>query len=355
MSAAGVTCLNSRFFPALIASFLYACIVPAAIRLRMGPQGWHWIWNDPAFGFFMVLVFPFAAAIFACLIDLSLVQKTLKLKSKHFVVLCIYSLMLVFVGYGAYLDMVNQCSDMNQCRVRQPYMFKDAAKMNRLAQLHDQTFKSGTFDIGVVEYRKASVSNKDDLSPTMFWIFIVCNFVNVAFAVSVFCYILLASIDEIVDPATNQLKPKEIDDRTANHLVYVITAFAIWFPCRAYADWYMNLNHMSWMATYEAAWVLLFLLFMACVILAIKMVEGTLFHKFVVPASAFSAVIGALAAFRPELLSRSALALSGFDPIFRGALALIALSLLYYVSTIVHHPSPQVPTQPKPEFSILNE
>jgi hypothetical protein len=338
MNSANLTCLNSRFLPTLVITFLYACIVPAAIRLRMGHQGWHWIWNDLAFGFFMMGVLPFAAAIFACLVDLSLLRKALIVKSKQFVVLCIYAFMMVLVSFGVYSDMMNECKNAEQCRVRQPYMFKDVVKMNRLAELHDQTFKTDAFDTGVAEYRKASLSNKSDLSSAMFWLFIVCNFLNVGFAVTVFCYILLASVDEVDELADGTSKYKQIDDRTANHLVYVITALAIWFPCRAYSDWYMNLNHMSWLSSYAAAWVLFALLVAACIVLAVRMVDGTLFHKFAIPAGAISAVIAALAAFKPVLLSRTALALSGFDPIYLGGFALIAIALLYYISTVVHHP-----------------
>jgi hypothetical protein len=46
----------SRFLPALILSFGYACIVPVSILVKMHSAGWHWIWNDTAYGFSMLLV-----------------------------------------------------------------------------------------------------------------------------------------------------------------------------------------------------------------------------------------------------------------------------------------------------------
>jgi len=131
-----VICLNKRFLWALVIVLLYACIIPASIRMRMGPDGWHWIWNDLAFGFFMVGVFPFAVAVFSCIVNPQLLRKVIRFPSKQFAVLVLYGTMLFLLVFGV-------ISDLNDShRARQPYMVKDNARMARLAQLHDQAFKS---------------------------------------------------------------------------------------------------------------------------------------------------------------------------------------------------------------------
>jgi hypothetical protein len=118
--------------------------------------------------------------------------------------------------------------------------------------------------------------------------------------------------------------------------VFVIVSMAVWFPCRAYAEWYMNLSDMSWINTYQAAWVLAFLLLVACVILAVKMTSGSFYQRFVIPDGAISAVLAVLAAFRPQLLSKVALDLSSFQPVFKTGFALIVVALLFYISSSIH-------------------
>src|SRR5438067_237430 len=68
----------SRFLPALIVSWLYAMVVPVAILTRVGAPGWLLIWNEPAFGFFMVTIFPFTVAVFSCVIRIDLLKQALR-------------------------------------------------------------------------------------------------------------------------------------------------------------------------------------------------------------------------------------------------------------------------------------
>jgi hypothetical protein len=120
-----------------------------------------------------------------------------------------------------------------------------------------------------------------------------------------------------------------------NHLVFVLAA-AVWFPSRGYADWFINLGDFTWISTYQAAAVMLFLFTIGCIILALRMVEGTLYHRFVLPAGAISAILAAIAAFKPHWLSKTALTLEAYDPIYRIGLALIVVALLYYISSTIH-------------------
>jgi hypothetical protein len=118
---------------------------------------------------------------------------------------------------------------------------------------------------------------------------------------------------------------------------FVISTLAVWFPCRAYEDWYINLSDVSWIATYQAAWILLVLLVAASVMLAAKMVEGTLYHRYVIVAGAVSAVITAFAAFKKgKLLTDAALNVVAFDPTFKAGFVLIAAALLFYLSSSIH-------------------
>jgi hypothetical protein len=306
-----------RFVPILVAVFLYALIVPIAILARMGSGGWRWIWNDPAFGFFMIAVFPFAVAVFSCIVDSALLRDSVNHLSRLNVAPVLYLIMLVVLIRGVYLDFYDEH------RLRQPYLLADGSKMMEMATLHNHVFDNKGFESGRKLYEDG-IRNVA-LSKPMTRLYMISNFFNVVFGVSVFCYLFLLT-----------LKPERIDERTCNHFVFVISTLAVWFPCRAYADWYINLSDVSWIGTYQAAWILLILLVVGCAMLAAKMVEGTLYHRYVIVAGAISAIITGLAVFKGKLLSSAALNIAAFDPTFKVGFVLIAAALLFYLSNSVH-------------------
>jgi hypothetical protein len=318
-----VTC--SRFRPALLIAGLYGALVPAAILIRLGKAGWHWVWNEPAFGFFMVIVFPFAVAVFSCIVQPEFLREAVARTSWLNLAPLLYAGMLVVLSRGVYLDLNDPSfSGPTPTRLRQPYMLAGAQEMRDVAALHDKIFTIRQFDEShISEYRRRVAGLP--LSRPMSYLFMACNFINVGFGISVFSYIFLLT-----------LRPEKIGETTCNHLVYVLSVSAIWFPCRAYAEWYMNLRDTSWIGTYAAYWVILALLAAACVMLAIKMVQGTLYQRYVVPVGVISGILGALAAFKGVWLSRTALVLESFDPIYKSGLVLIAFALLSYLSMSVH-------------------
>lgn len=306
-----------RFVPVFVITLVYALIVPVSILARMGRDGWHWVWNEPAFGFFMVAVFPFSVSVFSCVVDVELLRSSVRRVSRLNVPVIIYAVMLLVLFRGVFLDFYDGH------RTRQPYLLADHSTMVELARLHDGVFSTENFAVGGPQY-KAGIASQP-LSRSMSRLYMICNFLNVAFGVSVFCYIFLLT-----------LSPGKIGERTCNHLVFVISTLAIWFPCRAYADWYMNLTDLSWISWYQAAWLMLILLIAGCIMLAAKMVEGTLYHRYVIVAGAVSATIVGLAAFKKPLLTRIALNIVTFDPTFKVGFVLIATAFLFYLASSVH-------------------
>jgi len=284
----------------------------------MRSAGWRWVWNETAFGFFMLLIFPFAVAVFSCVVDVDLVKRAFTRWSKLTIPLLIFAVMIFVLPRGVYLDM------MDSNRVRQPFMFRGADKMNELNKIHIEGFRSKDFSKAAQDYRKAATTGNTELSATMETIFLVSNALNVSFGIVVFCYILLAAV------------AGKIGADICNHLVFVLMAMAVWFPSRAYADWFINLTDFSWISTYAAAWVLVGLFVVAAVILALRMNEGSLYHRFVLPTGVLSAILGAIAALKPAWLGKGAMAVEGYDPIFRIAFATIVVGLLYYISSVVH-------------------
>jgi hypothetical protein len=258
----------SRFLPALIIAFVYACVAPISILAKMHSAGWHWVWNDTVYGFFMLMVFPFAVAVFSCAVDVSLITRAVTNLSKITVPVLIFAIMIALLPNGIHKD------SLDPHRVSQPYMFRDASKIAELDAIHERAFASKDFGKETTAYRLAASDTKA-LSQAMERVFFVCNFINVGFAIAVFCYILLVSIEG------------KIGADVCNHLIFVLVAMAVWFPCRAYADWYINLTDLSWLPNYAAAAVLGVLFIGAGVILALRMVEGSLYHRFAVPGGCY--------------------------------------------------------------------
>ncbi|HLK03270.1 MAG TPA: hypothetical protein VKT53_02435 [Candidatus Acidoferrum sp.] len=319
----------SRFLPALILAFLYACIAPTSILLRMGSAGWRWVWNDLAFGFFMLLVFPFAVAVFACVVDTKLLKESATHISKLSVPVFMFVAMMLLMPKMVWMDEWNfDVVKTEAHRLPQPYMYSDRSKMRELDLFHEQALRTKDLRQGTAEYRERSMEGNVRPSRAMLAIFLVSNFLNVGFGVSVFCYILLVSV------------AGKIGADICNHLIFVLGALAVWFPCRVYADWFINLGDLSWIASYEAAVVILALFAVACIILALRMVDGTLYHRFVVPLGAISAVATTIIALKRDWLSKGALIFEGYDPVFRIGFAIVAVALLYYISSTIHQKTP---------------
>lgn len=314
----------SRFLPALAIAFVYATIAPISILLRMGSSGWRWILNDTAFGFFMLIAFPFAVAVFSCVVDLRLIKRSFTELSVLTFPLIQFVVMLAVLSWGVYLDLVDAPTAGESHRIRQPYMFQDTAKMRELVDLHTKGFASKDLPKAAAEYKQRATAGDMHWARAMFVIFFASNFFNVAFGIAVFCYIVLASV------------AGRIGADVCNHLVFVLAALALWFPCRMYADWFINLSDFSWLASYAAAWILLVLFVVGAFVLALRMNEGSLYHRFVIPTTVISAVLAALAAWKAPLLTKIAIAFEGYHPIFRMSFALIVISLLFYVSSTIH-------------------
>jgi hypothetical protein len=308
----------SRFYPTLAIAFVYALVIPSSILLRMGASGWAWILNDPAWGLFMLAVFPFAVAVFCCIVDVELLMRSVTNLSQLTGIVVILAAMLLVVARGVVSDM------RDTHRARQPYMLSDSHEMDRLAKLHADAFESGGSTLNAESYVAQARLPINKLNSNMVRLFSICNFINVSFGVFVFCYILLASVNG------------PIARKSCNHMIFTLVALATWFPMRAYADWFINLTDMSWVSTYAAAWVMALLLVVSCFILAMRMLKGSLYKQLAIPAASVSAVIAAIAAIKPAILSRAALAIARFDPIYTVGLALALISFLYYASMSVH-------------------
>jgi hypothetical protein len=316
----------SRFLPALLITFAYAWIIPVAILLRMHSAGWQWISNDFAFGFFMLLVFPFAVAVFSCAVDVNLLKRAITPPlTKITIPVAIFVIMLFMMPRMVYRDLRDvNCRNLAIHRVQQPYMYQDATKMKQLGQLHEQAFRSSDLQKASEAYRAKTCEGNNNDSTAMLVIFFICNFMNVGFGVTVFCYILLVSVEG------------QIGTTVCNHLVFVLAALAVWFPSRVYADWYINLGDLSWIPKYQAAAVISLLFIAGSVILALRMVEGTLYHRFALAAGGITAIGGAIAAIKYDLFKKIAATLEQYDPIFRVGFALIFVAFLYYTSSTIH-------------------
>jgi hypothetical protein len=148
----------SRFLPALAIAFAYSSIAPIGILVRMGTSGWRWILNDTAFGFFMPIVFPFAVAVFSCVVDVRLIKRSFCGLSVLTFPLILFLVMLAVLPWGVYLDLVDAPTAGEAHRIRQPYMFQDTAKMRELIGLHTKGFESKDLPKAAAEYKERATA-----------------------------------------------------------------------------------------------------------------------------------------------------------------------------------------------------
>lgn len=198
-----------RFKPALIIVFLYACPAPLTIWLRMRSASFYWIGNETAFCFFMLFIFPFAVAVFACVFQPFLLVEALRTRSRRLIPMAVFVIGLCVHGLAVNSDMwpTNMASTQVQ-RLRQPYMVRDKVLMGQLDATHKAAFAANSVPSminGKQQYvsllTQNAVPGKSEplLSIPMVIAFEFFNFVNVGFGILLLCYIIFLAIPAPVD------------------------------------------------------------------------------------------------------------------------------------------------------------
>src|SRR5260370_15414194 len=154
--------------------------------------------------------------------------------------------------------------------------------VKKLDSIHREGFLTGEMKTHAAEYGKlikegappSDPMKGSSLSTPMLAAIGIFNFINVAIGVAVFCYIWLLATP-VRNPDGSAIAEK-IPERVTNHLIFTVTAFGLWFPCRAYADWHMNFASVDWIKNYAAYMVLGILLVGCCFIIGFNMAAGSL-------------------------------------------------------------------------------
>jgi hypothetical protein len=347
--------LCSRFKPALLITFLYACLAPLTILLRMRGAAFYWIGNETAFCFFMLFVFPFAVAVFSCAFQVQLFAEAVRTRSQRIMPIAAFVIALCLLSVGVKDDMWPPPTTVNQVqRLRQPYMVRDAKLMWQLHSIHRSAFATNDLDNGKRQYvsllRQNLAANSADpsLSMPMVAAFELFNFINVGFGVLVLCYIIFLAIP--VAPSPGQPVSDKIDERVTNHLIFVVTALFLWIPCRIYADWHMNFATFDWWSSYTALLTIVIGLVACCFVLGFNMASGSLYKRFVVPAAAMATVCGIVFAWKPGVIAIVAQKFSLWPTAFKISAGFIFCFVLWYVADTVHQvvvqPAPPSPAKP---------
>ncbi len=330
----------TRFVRTIFVAFAYACLEPLLIIIIMGSAGWYWILNDTAFGFFMMFVFPFAIAAFACVFDPSVVKGAIRPFSRRTVPIIVFGLLMAVLARGVHNDIKQTLTLADGQRLPQAYMFRDSAIRTQLNSVYAQAFKSHQLNSGLAEYRKV-LSHNPPPSTLMIGAISIFNFINAGCGVAVFCYVWLLATP-LRGP--DGLRQEKIPPDVTNHLIFTITAFAVWFPCRAYADWHMNFGTVDWLRSYTAAIVLAVMLLACCFIVGFNMAAGSLYARFVAPVGVTASLLGAVAAWKPWVLPSIARSFSSWDAVFQIATGMLFCIVVFYVSSTIHQYSSCVPT-----------
>jgi hypothetical protein len=340
----------SRFKPALIVAFFYACLAPLAIWLRMRSASFYWIGNETAFCFFMLFIFPFAVSVFACVFQPSLLVEALRTRSGRLMPMVAFAIGLCVLGLGVKNDMsATLASATHVQRLRPPYMVRDKALMWQLNTIHRTAFAENDMTAGKQQYvsllMQHSAPRQADppLSIPMVAAFEFFNFVNVGFGVLLLCYIIFLAIP--VSSGNHQPASGKIDE--------TITALFLWFPCRVYADWHMNFATFNWWSSYTALLVIVIGLCACCFVLGFNMVSGSLYTHFVVPAGAFATVCGVVFAWKPAIIAAVAQYFAAWPTVSKVSVGLIFCLVLWYVADTVHQVSTPAPVVPSVDRTNL--
>ena len=336
----------SRFKPVLLITFVYACLAPLTIWLRMRSSAFYWIGNETAFCFFMPFIFPFAVAVFACAFQPQLLLDALRTRSNRVVPIAVFVIALFLHGVGVLQDMNPPASAVNEVqRLRQPYMVRDAGLMWRLDSIHRTAFATNSLTNGrqlyttlLREHRAANQADPVLLKPTVA-AFDLFNFINVGFGILLFCYVIFLAIP--VERAVGLPVSDKIDEPVTNHLIFVVTALFLWIPCRIYADWHMNFGTFDWWSSYTALFIIVIGLVACCFVLGFNMASGSLYKRFVIPAAALTPACGIVFAWKPTVIAAVARNFSAWPTASKIALGLMFCSVLWYIASTVHQTAAQ--------------
>lgn len=279
--------------------------VSVSIKLRHSPADiLRWLKNNPAFNFYVLLIFPLGVSLFYVeIVDSDKISKVLKVLKQYWYM---GGVLLIFVALG----LIAAFDDLGRKFV-EPYMFKDH---------HDPLLKErwGRNRLRVLRRRMHSQAPDEEENATVLtefqekvskdystqfrafknlrglikrgsicaWITLMLNSLIGVFVASAFFYLSVIVLG---------------NDKASDRLLVIAGLLVLWFPIRIYSDWYLHFYSLRWLKKYYTFWFLLILTMVAYLFLFLKsMNPGVKSFSFI--GSGLLALLGIIGKFKPEWL-----------------------------------------------------
>jgi hypothetical protein len=305
----------------------------------MGAAGWKWIVNDPAYTFFCIFLLPFVAAAFSCRIEISFLKRLLRPSG-------LSVLLWVILGIGVSSAVVYAFRDVARPPVP-PFMFADERRTG-LDALHEQILSMVFHEDSEEQrkeqedaYRKIATGNGTMAKSASYYTIALTSALNGMFVVFIGWYLFCEAMI---------LGRQAVND---DHVTFIITVLALWFPCRAYAEWYRDFGSMRWMENYDIFWVLAMLLVMMILVLklASEVQTGMLVSNLRWVSVILVSGIAALAKIKPEIIKEALRGIYNFGVLFQITLGLMCVSFLLFVFNSIHIVAADSSQKPAPSGS----
>jgi len=278
--------------------------VSVSIKLRHSPADiLRWLKNNPAFNFYVLLIFPLGVSVFVEIVDWDKVSKVLK---QHWYM---GGVLVIFVALG----LIAAFDDLGRKFV-EPYMFKDHHDpllkerwgRNRLRvlrrRMHSQAPDEGKNATVLTEFQE-KVSKDYSTQFRAFknlrglikrgsicaWITLMLNSLIGVFVASVFFYL------SVIVLGNDEGEWIKVSDRA----LVIAGLLVLWFPIRIYSDWYLHFYSLRWLKKYYTFWFLLIVTVVAYLFLFLKSMNlGVKSFSFI--GSGLLALLGIIGKFKPE-------------------------------------------------------
>lgn len=285
--------------------------VSVSIKLRRSPADiLRWLKNNPAFNFYVLLIFPLGVSVFVEIVDWEKIPEVMTLEVlKQFWYMG--GVLLIFVAIG----LIAAFDDLGRKFV-EPYMFKNH---------HDSLLKErwGRNRLRVLRRRmRRQASDREEIATVLTefqekvskdysmqfrafknlrglkkrgsicaWITLMLNsLIGVFVASAFFCLGAIVLWHDL-------LKRPDASDS----LLVIAGLLVLWFPIRIYSDWYLHFYSLRWLKKYYTFWFLLILAMVAYLFLFLEsMNPGVKSFSFI--GSGLLALLGIIGKFKPEWL-----------------------------------------------------
>jgi hypothetical protein len=280
------------------------CLVPAGILASMGGRGWRWLANDPTYSLWCLLLLPLAVASFSCHFDETVLRAALRDPNWGLALCGLAAFGIIGIGIVTWEDVTDPR------RPAPPYYFSGRAN-EQLDQLHqyifsfnqsnNQTENKGKPAADIDKERRALREEYDALAraggekTVVYSILAAADCWNAGFVVFVIWYLI----------AQRAITRGRLDLLNNRHLLFIAVILSLWFPFRAYSEWFIRFGSLAALAEYQVMIVCgaLLIIGVSVMVLSSWASSKNLIRALRLAGAALVGLISYLVAIKPDIVT----------------------------------------------------